>query len=89
VEAGDPLLGEPASEAADLDGGITGAAGDLGPGDLIRQEQDHPSPAAQAGGNRTGAHEPFELGALVRIQNDGTGMVGHGPSRERVYLEAS
>jgi hypothetical protein len=81
------FLGESSSESTDLHGGVPGLSSHLGTRDVVSQQQDHTSSATQTGRDARRSLKSLQFGALGFPESDGTGMVGHDPSRNGLYLE--
>lgn len=86
-EPREPFFDEPASEATDLDHRVPCHPRDLGTGHLVSQQEHHASPPAESGRPAGGSLKSCEFGTVDGPQHDRTGMIGHEPSRNSVYLD--
>ncbi|ALA59356.1 hypothetical protein NITMOv2_2951 [Nitrospira moscoviensis] len=84
-EARDPFFNETSSEATDLDNRVARHPRHLCAEDLVSQQQHHVSPPADSGRHAGGSLKAFEFDTVGFPENDRTRMVGHAPSRDRVY----
>jgi len=80
-DAGDTLLGDPATDAAHLDRRVSAAASDFGPGHAVGHEQDGPGAAAQASGGGGRPHEFLEITPFLFGERELSRFPGHGMGR--------
>jgi hypothetical protein len=86
-EAHEPVFNEPSSEATDLDHCVASHPRHLCAEDLVSQQEHDASPPADSSRHARGSLKAFEFHTVGVSQNDRTRMVGHVPSKDRLYSD--
>ena len=86
LESGEPLLGKATAKPADLNDRVPAPPRDLSPRDMLCHQQHHASPPRKPGRDGRRALEPLQFRPLILLQHNGSRVVGHAPSVERVYM---